>query len=60
MLIPVVIPSRARYRFLHNHIDRVLAAALSDRDDVVVARAAMSLRESGTTPPDRTTSSPGH
>ncbi len=60
VLIPVVIPSRARYRFLHNHIDRVLSAALSDRDDVVVARAAMSLRESGTTPPDRTTSSPGH
>ena len=43
VLIPVVIPNRLRYRVLHNHVDRVLTAALRDRPDVVVARVVMPL-----------------
>jgi amino acid transporter len=43
VLIPVVIPSKSRYRLLHNQIDRVLSAALRDRDDIVVARTGLSL-----------------
>ncbi len=43
VLIPVVLPNRLRYRFLHNQIDRVLSAALQTRTDVVVARVAMPL-----------------
>jgi amino acid transporter len=43
VLIPVVLPTRLRYRFLHNQIDRVLSAALQTRTDVVVARVAMPL-----------------
>jgi amino acid transporter len=43
VLIPVVIPTRLRYRFLHNQIDVVLSAALRTRTDVVVARVAMPL-----------------
>jgi amino acid transporter len=43
VLIPVVIPSRLRYRFLHNQIDLVLSAALRKRTDVVVARVQMPL-----------------
>jgi amino acid transporter len=38
VLIPVMIPTRLRYRILHNHVDRALTAALRDRPDVVVAR----------------------
>jgi amino acid transporter len=38
VLIPVVVPSRLRYRLLHNQIDLVLSSALRSRDDVVVAR----------------------
>jgi len=45
VLIPVVIPNRLRYRFLHNHIDRVLTAALRDRPDVVVARVVLPLSQ---------------
>jgi amino acid transporter len=43
VLIPMVIPSRLRYRFLHNQIDLVLSAALRKRADVVVARVQMPL-----------------
>jgi amino acid transporter len=43
VLIPVVVPTRLRYRFLHNQIDLVLSAALRTRTDVVVARVAMPL-----------------
>jgi len=38
VLIPVVIPDKARYRLLHNQIDLVLSRALRARPDVVVAR----------------------
>jgi amino acid transporter len=44
VLIPVVIPTRFRYRILHNQIDHVLSAALRTRADVVVARVAMPLQ----------------
>jgi len=40
VLIPVVVPSRLRYRLLHNQLDIALAAALRTRDNVVVARVA--------------------
>ncbi len=43
VLIPVVVPTRVRYRLLHNQIDRVLSRALRDRTDLVVARVAMPL-----------------
>jgi amino acid transporter len=45
VLIPVVIPDRIRYRFLHNQIDLVLSSALRSRPDVVVARVQLPLEE---------------
>ncbi len=45
VLIPAVIPSRTRYRLLHNQVDLVLSAALRSHPDVVVARAAMRLED---------------
>jgi amino acid transporter len=50
VLIPVVLPTRLRYRFLHNQIDRVLSAALHTRADVVVARVTMPLAVQATAP----------
>ncbi len=50
VLIPVIIPTRLRYRVLHNHVDRALTAALRDRPDVVVARVAMPVGPTSTTP----------
>jgi hypothetical protein len=44
VLIPVVLPDRLRYRFLHNHLDAVLTRALRDRPDVIVARVPMRVR----------------
>jgi len=35
VLIPVALPDRPRYRFLHHHIDLVLTRALRYRPDVV-------------------------
>ena len=43
VLIPVVVPTRLRYRLLHNHVDRGLSAALRHRTDVVVARVPIAL-----------------
>jgi len=43
VLIPVVLPERVRYRFLHNQIDLVLSSALRTRTDVVVARVCLPL-----------------
>jgi amino acid transporter len=43
VLIPIIIPDRARYRLLHNQLDLVLSNALSARTDLVVARARMPL-----------------
>ena len=43
VLIPVVLPDRLRYEFLHNHYDLVLTAALRGHPDVVSARISMPL-----------------
>ncbi len=43
VLIPVVVPTRLRYRVLHNHVEVLLSAALRTRTDVIVARVPMSL-----------------
>ena len=43
VLIPVIVPDRLRYQFLHNHYDLVISAALSGRPDVVCARIGMPL-----------------
>src|SRR5215467_3435097 len=43
VLIPVVLPDRLRYEFLHNHYDLVLSAALRGHPDVVCARISMPL-----------------
>ena len=45
VLIPVVVPAKLRYRFLHNQIDLVLSAALRSRADVVVARVPFDIGE---------------
>jgi len=45
VLIPVVIPTRARYRLLHNQIDLALSAALRSRDDVIVARVGLPMKQ---------------
>ena len=47
VLIPVVIPSRLRYRLLHNQIDVVLNAALRSYPDIVVARVGVRLGTGG-------------
>ena len=44
VLIPVAVPEHVRYRILHNHVDRVLSAALRTRTDVVVARVPMPVQ----------------
>ncbi len=43
VLIPVVVPTRLRYRVLHNHVEVLLSAALRSRTDVIVARVPLSL-----------------
>jgi hypothetical protein len=43
VLIPVAVPDRLRYRFLHNHFDVVLSRALRDRSDSITARVPMPL-----------------
>ncbi|NNN19722.1 MAG: APC family permease [Acidimicrobiaceae bacterium] len=43
VLIPVVVPDRFRYRILHNHTDLLLSSALSNRPDLIVARAKYPL-----------------
>jgi amino acid transporter len=43
VLVPVVIPTRVRYRLLHNHIELILTRALRSRTDIIVARVPMAL-----------------
>ena len=43
VLIPVILPDKLRYEFLHNHYDLVLSAALRGHPDVVCARISMPL-----------------
>jgi amino acid transporter len=45
VLIPTLIPSRLRYRFLHNQLDLVLSAALRNHPEVITARVTMSLED---------------
>jgi amino acid transporter len=41
VLIPVLVPSKFRYRILHNQLDLTLSRELRKRTDVVVARVQM-------------------
>ncbi|MGC1239516.1 MAG: APC family permease [Acidimicrobiales bacterium] len=41
VLIPVLVPSKLRYRVLHNQLDVILSRDLRKRTDVVVARIQM-------------------
>jgi amino acid transporter len=43
VLIPVAVPERTRYLFLHNHLDLVLERALRERTDVVLGRVQVPL-----------------
>lgn len=43
VLIPTIVPTRLRYRFLHNQLDLALSAALRSRSDLVVARVSLPL-----------------
>jgi amino acid transporter len=43
VLIPVAVPDRLPYRYLHNHLDVVLTAALRERPDIITARVPMPL-----------------
>jgi hypothetical protein len=45
VLIPTVIPTRLRYRILHNQLDLVLSHALQTRPNVVVARIPLALTD---------------
>src|SRR5215469_2553670 len=45
VLIPTLIPSRLRYRFLHNQLDLVLSSALRTHPEVIVARVTMPLED---------------
>jgi len=54
VLIPVVMPTKLRYRLLHNQLDLVLTRALRRSPDVIVARVPMPLE-----PPADDGSSPG-
>ena len=52
MLIPVALPDRLRYEFLHNHFDLVLTAALRARPHVVSARIPIPLHVTDGDDPD--------
>ena len=54
VLIPVALPDRLRYRFLHNHVDLVLTRELRYRPDVVVARVPVRVHVHGRAAPLRT------
>jgi hypothetical protein len=43
VLIPVAVPDRLRYRFLHNHFELVLTRALRNRPDIVTALAPLRI-----------------
>jgi amino acid transporter len=45
VLIPVILPTKIRYRILHNQIDLVLSTALRSRSDIVVARTSLPVSE---------------
>jgi amino acid transporter len=43
VIIPAIIPTKLRYRLLHNHLDYVLTRGLRDRTDVIMARVTVAL-----------------
>ncbi|MDR0342961.1 MAG: hypothetical protein LBI49_07520, partial [Nocardiopsaceae bacterium] len=43
VLIPVAVPDRLRYTFLHDHLDLVLTTALHRRPEIVTARVPVPL-----------------
>jgi hypothetical protein len=43
VLIPVAVPDRLRYAFLHDHYDLVPTTALRSRPDIVTARVPVPL-----------------
>ena len=45
VLVPVAVPERVQYLFLHNHLDLVLERALRGRTDVVVGRVQVPLHD---------------
>ena len=51
VLIPVATPDRPRYRFPHDHLDLMLAAALYSRPGIVTARVPVLLHGSLISPP---------
>jgi amino acid transporter len=54
VLIPMIVPPKLRYSFLHNHLDLVLSNALRTRPDVLVARVSMPLETEPTAQPEVT------
>jgi len=50
VLIPMIVPPKLRYSFLHNHLDLVLSNALRERPYVIVARVSMPLESQPTGP----------
>jgi amino acid transporter len=59
VLIPVVKPSKRRYRILHNQTDLVLSTALHGRDDIVVARVSVPLEPEPSSSESASTGSTG-
>ena len=43
VLIPVVVPTRLRYRLLHNHMEVLLSNALRTRTDLIVAHVPITV-----------------
>ena len=59
VLVPVAVPDRIQYLFLHNHIDTVIERALRGRTDVVIGRVQVPLHaEAPSTPVEHL--APGH
>ena len=52
VLVPVAVPDRIQYLFLHNHLDMVIERALRGRTDVVIGRVQVPLHAEGGTKSD--------
>ncbi len=51
VLVPVAVPDRIQYLFLHNHLDMVIERALRGRTDVVIGRVQVPLHAEGPSTP---------
>jgi hypothetical protein len=51
VLIPVIIPTRWRYRVLHNQLDVILTRALRKRPEVLAAKVELPLATPRVRPP---------